>query len=309
MGPTLADTPVAGGRTRGPRPSSRSSAEATPRSSSPIPAGRAGEAAQRTSRTRPARCSAGDAFGLQASSGGFENQDRRRHGAAGIMMAMSSLAFDTHAAVKRLQGAGADERLAEAFVSTFGSMLTDNVATKSDIADLRATTKSDIAELRADLKTEIANLRTRSLWKFSVYMGLLAGVPSAAVLVKLLDSICSTSPTGPSSRPSRTPPGPRRRSCARSLHRLRRIGGCRTSQRRNRPLRPTGSLHAGGAHAHEAGPESGRARSFERDGELHCRRGCRSARIRTWPEVSHLGTAAGSVQTGRQGTLPAITAL
>ena len=94
---------------------------------------------------------------------------------------MSSLAFDTHAAVKRLQGAGADERLAEAFVSTFGSMLTENVATKSDIADLRATTKSDIAELRADLKTEIAN------WKFSVYMGLLAGVPSAAVLVKLLD--------------------------------------------------------------------------------------------------------------------------
>ena len=103
-------------------------------------------------------------------------------------MAMSSLAFDTHAAVKRLQGAGADERLAEAFVSTFGSMLTDNVATKSDIADLRATTKSDIAELRADLKTEIANLRTEiANWKFSVYMGLLAGVPSAAVLVKLLD--------------------------------------------------------------------------------------------------------------------------
>ena len=76
-------------------------------------------------------------------------------------MAMSSLAFDTHAAVKRLQGAGVDELQAEAFVSTFGAMLNEHVATKSDIADLRATTKSDIAELRADLKTALATLETR----------------------------------------------------------------------------------------------------------------------------------------------------
>ena len=75
------------------------------------------------------------------------------------MMGMSSLAFDTHAAVKRLQNAGADERLAEAFVTTFGSMLNENVATKSDIADLRATTKSDIVELRADLKNDLVELR------------------------------------------------------------------------------------------------------------------------------------------------------
>ena len=93
------------------------------------------------------------------------------------MMGMSSLAFDTHAAVKRLQGVGVDELQAETFVSTFGAMLNENVATKSDIV-----------ELRADLKTEIANLRTEiANWKFSVYMALLAGVPAAAVLVKLLD--------------------------------------------------------------------------------------------------------------------------
>ena len=92
-------------------------------------------------------------------------------------MAMATLAFDTHAAVKRLQSAGADERLAEAVVATCGSMLNENVATKTDIVELRADLKTDIANLR----TEIAN------WKFSVYMGLLAGVPAAALLVKLLD--------------------------------------------------------------------------------------------------------------------------
>ena len=75
------------------------------------------------------------------------------------MMAMATLAFDTHAAVKRLQNAGADERLAEAVVATCGSMLNENVATKSDIADLRATTKSDIVELRADLKNDLVELR------------------------------------------------------------------------------------------------------------------------------------------------------
>ena len=112
-------------------------------------------------------------------------------------MAMASLAFDTHAAVKRLQGAGADERLAEAVVSTFGSMLNENVATKSDIAELRADLKSDIASLTVCLdnlsentatKIDIANLKTAiANWKFSIYMGLLAGVPAAAILVKLLD--------------------------------------------------------------------------------------------------------------------------
>ena len=40
------------------------------------------------------------------------------HRKAGIIATM--LAFDTHAAVKRLQKAGADESLAEAVVSTFG---------------------------------------------------------------------------------------------------------------------------------------------------------------------------------------------
>ena len=91
------------------------------------------------------------------------------------------LAFDTHAAVKRLQKAGADESLAEAVVSTFGSMLNETVATKSDIADLRAATKTDIVELRADLKSAIATLETRFTNK------LYAGIAALLVLSKVLD--------------------------------------------------------------------------------------------------------------------------
>ena len=47
---------------------------------------------------------------------------------------MSSLAFDTHRAVKALCEAGAGEPLAEALVETIGDAMTGNVATKADIA-------------------------------------------------------------------------------------------------------------------------------------------------------------------------------
>lgn len=57
---------------------------------------------------------------------------------------MGILAFDTHKAVKVLRDAGADEHLAEAVVDTIGSAMGENVATKTDIAELKA----DIAELK-----------------------------------------------------------------------------------------------------------------------------------------------------------------
>ncbi len=50
---------------------------------------------------------------------------------------MSSFVFDTHQAVKNLRGAGADEKLAEAMVTTIGSAITDQVATKTDIEHLK----------------------------------------------------------------------------------------------------------------------------------------------------------------------------
>lgn len=64
---------------------------------------------------------------------------------------MSTLVFDTHKAVKILQEAGANERLAEAVVATVGDAMGENVATKADLAALRSDLQSDIAALEARL--------------------------------------------------------------------------------------------------------------------------------------------------------------
>ena len=63
---------------------------------------------------------------------------------------MSSLAFDTHRAVKALREAGA-----EAFVETIGG----NVATKADISASEAALRAEVANVRAELKTDIGLVR------------------------------------------------------------------------------------------------------------------------------------------------------
>ena len=91
---------------------------------------------------------------------------------------MSTLAFDTHKAVKALQAAGAAEPLAEAVVATVGEAVGANVATKADLAEVQAgleteiaatkaaleskiaAVKTDLAEAKAELKTEIAAVKT-----------------------------------------------------------------------------------------------------------------------------------------------------
>ena len=50
---------------------------------------------------------------------------------------MSATTFDTHAAVKRLQAAGATVELAEAVVDTMLSCQGNDIATYSDLAELR----------------------------------------------------------------------------------------------------------------------------------------------------------------------------
>ena len=63
---------------------------------------------------------------------------------------MTAAAFDTHAAVKTLREAGADEAMAEAIVNTASAAAgadRDELATKADIAEVRA----DIADLKADM--------------------------------------------------------------------------------------------------------------------------------------------------------------
>ena len=50
---------------------------------------------------------------------------------------MSTLALDTHKAIKTLREAGFEEAQAEAMVATFGNAMSENVATKVDIAALK----------------------------------------------------------------------------------------------------------------------------------------------------------------------------
>ena len=56
----------------------------------------------------------------------------------GTIRRMTTLAFDTHKAVKALKEAGFDDSKAEAVVATVGDAIGGNIATKADIAELRA---------------------------------------------------------------------------------------------------------------------------------------------------------------------------
>ena len=94
---------------------------------------------------------------------------------------MPVAAFDTHAAVKHLQQAGAEERLAEAVVATLAVAVGETV-TKADLEPLatKAETKADIAELRAEIAGEFKGLY-RHLWVMA------AGIVGVTVaLVKLI---------------------------------------------------------------------------------------------------------------------------
>ena len=55
-----------------------------------------------------------------------------------------STTFDTYAAVKNLERAGFQEAQAEAVVRTVGEAIDDQVATKADLAALRAQVQADL---------------------------------------------------------------------------------------------------------------------------------------------------------------------
>ena len=92
---------------------------------------------------------------------------------------MSTLAFDTHKAVKALQAAGAAEPLAEAVVATVGETVGENVATTAGLAEVKAALKADIAEVKAEIAALESRLH-RHLWVMA------AGIVGLTVaLVKL----------------------------------------------------------------------------------------------------------------------------
>ena len=100
---------------------------------------------------------------------------------------MSTLAFDTHKAVKALKEAGFGDIQAEAVVATVGDAIGGDVATKGDIAVL----KTDIAGFKADIKAAIAALKVDiAEFKAEIYRHLwlmAAGIVGLTVtLVKLI---------------------------------------------------------------------------------------------------------------------------
>jgi multidrug efflux pump subunit AcrA (membrane-fusion protein) len=72
-------------------------------------------------------------------------------------------AFDTHSSVKTLTAAGMPEGQAEAITELFKASRDADLnvlATKADLAQLRADLQQQIAELRADLQQQIAEVRS-----------------------------------------------------------------------------------------------------------------------------------------------------
>jgi predicted nuclease with TOPRIM domain len=80
---------------------------------------------------------------------------------------MSTLAFDTHQFVIDLTKADMPEAQAEALARHYANLLNDRLATKDDLAMLRAAMKKDISELRAELKDDITTLEHKMDGKFA----------------------------------------------------------------------------------------------------------------------------------------------
>jgi len=68
---------------------------------------------------------------------------------------MTALAFDTHAFVKRLTGAGMPEAQAEVLADEQRRLFDDRLATKDDLervkAEINSETKTTLAEIKADI--------------------------------------------------------------------------------------------------------------------------------------------------------------
>ncbi len=104
--------------------------------------------------------------------------------------------FDTLHAAKTLTQAGFAPPQAEAITDTIRAAFSDSVATKTDIAELRA----EMAALRAELRTDMAGLRTeiqavemRTAERFEaldkhLWLGAAGMVATIAALIRLLSA-------------------------------------------------------------------------------------------------------------------------
>ncbi len=96
-------------------------------------------------------------------------------------------AFDTHAYVKRLKLGGFSEQQAEAQAELnsqiLSDLVTEKLATKEDIANLRTSTKNEIEPLRTELLGKIEHLRTEFSGKFNLLYWMLGFVLAGMVSI------------------------------------------------------------------------------------------------------------------------------
>ncbi len=90
---------------------------------------------------------------------------------------MTSIAFDTHAFVKKLTAAGMPEAQAEVLARTQATLIDEKLATKQDLKELEDRLRRDMRELELRLKHDLT-VRLGSMMVIAV------GV--VAALVKLL---------------------------------------------------------------------------------------------------------------------------
>ena len=69
-----------------------------------------------------------------------------------------AIAFDTHRFVKRLTDSGFTEKQAETLAEEHVALLNDNLATKTDLADVEARLKADIEALRLATGADLAKV-------------------------------------------------------------------------------------------------------------------------------------------------------
>ena len=91
--------------------------------------------------------------------------------------------FNAFEYVEVLREAGVPDKQAEAQVKVLTRIMDDEVATKRDIAELKADLKRDIAETRAELKRDMKELEYRM--KITLGGMMLAGLGAMVALAKL----------------------------------------------------------------------------------------------------------------------------
>ena len=94
---------------------------------------------------------------------------------------MNAAAFDTYTAAKRLRDAGFDERQAEAAVSMVRDAAgadREQLATKADLAEVRADLAALETRLRADLatKADLETLRSELRWMLAFQAALILAI-------------------------------------------------------------------------------------------------------------------------------------